>query len=256
MTTNYQDNLGASPGDGSDTPDAKDRAQQAAGTAADQTKHVAGVAQEEAAKVATEARDQLRGLLGDATTQVDEQSRQQKSKLTETLRTFGDDLQDMSQGQNSSGPANQLVQQVADQAKTFASHLESREPQELLDDVRRFARRRPGTFLLGALAAGVVVGRLARGAKAAKDADTTSGTPTTGNPSGYTDSPVAAPRTVGSVSPAPVGTVSADPIGTSGHAPEPHESLGVPGPGRDALVDPLDSSEPLPGGSPSAGGPA
>jgi len=31
--------------------------------------------------------------------------------------------------------------------------------------VRGFARRRPGTFLLGALAAGIVAGRLARGAK-------------------------------------------------------------------------------------------
>jgi hypothetical protein len=51
----------------------------------------------------------------------------------------------------------------------MASHLDGKEPSELLDDVRQFARRRPGTFLLGALAAGVVVGRLTRGAKAAQD---------------------------------------------------------------------------------------
>ena len=61
------------------------------------------------------------------------------------------------------------MQQVAEQARGLASQLDDREPSELLEDVRRFARRRPGTFLLGALAAGIVVGRLTRGAKAAQD---------------------------------------------------------------------------------------
>jgi hypothetical protein len=150
----------------------------------------------------------------------------------------------MSRQQDGSGPATQLVQQVADRAKSLATHLDDREPRELLDDVRRFARQRPGTFLVGALAAGVVVGRLARGAKSAKDAPAP-------------PSAVETPTTVGTVRPTPVSTVGVAPLATDiGHAPEPHESLGDPGPGRDALVDPLDSSEPLPGGSPSGGGPA
>lgn len=38
----------------------------------------------------------------------------------------------------------------------------------MVDQVRGFARRRPGTFLLGALALGVVAGRLGRGAKDAQ----------------------------------------------------------------------------------------
>jgi hypothetical protein len=67
------------------------------------------------------------------------------------------------------GVAAQVVQQVAGQARGLAAHLDDREPTELLEDVRRFARRRPGTFLLGALAAGIVVGRVTRGAKAAQD---------------------------------------------------------------------------------------
>lgn len=253
MTTNYQNDLGGSPDTGSDSsPGAKDRAQQAAGTAAEETKHVAGVAQEEAAKVAAEAKDQLRGLLGDATHQVDEQSRAQKSRLTETLRTFGDDLDGMAQQQDGSGPATQLVQQVAQQAKGLASHLEDREPQDLIEDVRRYARRRPGTFLLGAVVAGVVVGRLTRGAKAAKDeqggSHQDSGTvePTL---AGGRAPVTTAPRTVGTVSPTPVVT---DP----GYAPEPVEPFGAPGPGRDALVDPLDPLDPPHGGSPTGRGPA
>jgi hypothetical protein len=51
--------------------------------------------------------------------------------------------------------------------ENFAGKLQSREPAELLDEVRRFARRKPGMFLLGAAAAGVLAGRLTSGVKAA-----------------------------------------------------------------------------------------
>jgi hypothetical protein len=148
---------------------AKDQAKQAAGNAADQGKHVAGVAQDEVKNVASEAQNQLRGLLEEATNQVDEQSKAQKTRLADTVRSFGDDLESMRGEGQQDGVAAQVVQQVAGQARSLASHLDDRNPSELLDDVRRFARRRPGTFLLGALAAGIVVGRVTRGAKAAQD---------------------------------------------------------------------------------------
>jgi uncharacterized protein YjbJ (UPF0337 family) len=181
MTTNYREDPVSSPEDGSgDSVDAKERAQQVAGSAAEQGQHVAGVAQEHAKKITGEAKDQARGLIDEASSQIDEQSRIQKTKLAETLRGFGEDLERMS-GQDSDGSeesaneggdmARQLVQQAAHQAQDLAGHLENREPQELLDDVRRFARQKPGTFILGALVAGVVVGRLTRGAKAANDED-------------------------------------------------------------------------------------
>lgn len=48
-----------------------------------------------------------------------------------------------------------------------ASRLQDREPGELLDEVRRFARRKPGMFLLGAAAGGVLAGRLTSGMSAA-----------------------------------------------------------------------------------------
>jgi hypothetical protein len=55
-----------------------------------------------------------------------------------------------------------LAREVSERVRSFGSHLEGREPGQLLDEARDFARRRPGTFLLGALAAGVVAGRLFR----------------------------------------------------------------------------------------------
>lgn len=215
MTTNHQHDLGpagastgpapqettattqgpATQGSASQGAVAKDKAREAAGTAADETKHVAGVAQDEVRQVAAEASQQLRGLVDEATQQVTEQTSVQKSRLAGTVRSFGDDLQSMHQQGDSSGLAAQVVQQVSEQARSLASSLEDREPADLLDDVRRFARERPGTFLLGALAAGVVAGRLARGAKGARDGSTT----TTGS-----DRTAAAPRSVGRTPGAPV----------------------------------------------------
>ena len=72
--------------------------------------------------------------------------------------------------EHGSGLAAGVAAEVADRARSLSRQLDQREPSEILDDVRRFARQRPGTFLLGALAAGVVVGRLLRGTKDAVEA--------------------------------------------------------------------------------------
>ena len=154
------------------SPSAQEKAQQTASTAADEGKKVAGTAKEEAQNVASEAQFQARSLLDDATTQVSEQSRAQRDRLVGTLHSVSQDLDKMASQADGSGVAADLVRQVSQRTRSLGDHLDGREPNEILDDVRQFARRRPGTFLLGALAAGVVAGRLARGAKAAKDGST------------------------------------------------------------------------------------
>jgi hypothetical protein len=164
------------------------RAQETASTATDEGKHVAGVAADEARSVASDATTQVRNVVGDTVDQVrgqlDDQGRTQKDKLAGTLGSFSDDLAQMAE--NSSGLAANVAHEVAERARSISQQLDSREPAELLDDVRRFARQRPGTFLLGALAAGVVVGRLVRGTKDSIEAAEASGTgpssSTTGTP--------------------------------------------------------------------------
>jgi hypothetical protein len=185
MTANYPESgSGAYAGDPtgpqSGAAGAKAQAQQAAGTAADETKHVAGVAQGEAQHVAAEAKSQVQDLVGQATSQVEEQSRTQLGRLAGTLRSYGDDLEKMAA--QSDGPASGLAREAAERVQGLSSHLEGREPRDLLDDVRSFARRKPGVFLGGALIAGIVAGRLTRGAKAANDG-TAGSTGRTGGPS-------------------------------------------------------------------------
>ncbi len=67
--------------------------------------------------------------------------------------------------------ATDLAQQAAEKAHQFAGWLEQRDPGSVLDEVRSFARQRPGAFLAIALGAGVVTGRLVRGLTAGSEAD-------------------------------------------------------------------------------------
>lgn len=218
-TTGGYDAGGYSAGTGGSEASTTDKAKDTASTATDQGKQVAGTAKDEALNVAGTAAEQARNVVGDAkqqvTTQLNDQATTGRDKLSETLRTLGDDLQKMAQGEGpSQGMATDLAQQVSDRVRAFGSHLENREPAQLLDDARDFARRRPGTFLLGALAAGVVAGRMFRatadGAAAASLAESDGATGTTGTTYG------AAPTdpTYGTTG------VGAGPMGTaSGNAP-------------------------------------
>jgi uncharacterized protein YjbJ (UPF0337 family) len=134
-------------------------------SAAQESRRVAGVAQEEAGNVAAEAKDQMKNLVDQAKSEVSEQGRVQKDRLVQTLTTLGDDLDHMAEQSDRSGMATDLTRQAAGRVRDLGNRLDGREPSQILDDVRAFARRRPGAFLLGALAAGAVAGRITRGAK-------------------------------------------------------------------------------------------
>jgi hypothetical protein len=217
---------------------AQEKAQQVAGTAADEGRNLAATAKDEAAAVAGEAQTQVRNLMSEATTEIQDQTRTQQRRLAGTVRSFAEDLQNMAADQ--SGMASDVARQVADRAQSLAGHLEGREPSDLLGDVRDFARRRPGTFLLGALAAGVVAGRLTRAAQAAKsESDTstvTSPVTTAGNASGTSTFP-AQPGFAADV------TSPAEPLSGGAHAAPSGSGFGTTGDvGGTASADPLEGT--------------
>ncbi|HEX5512756.1 MAG TPA: hypothetical protein VFX41_13675, partial [Actinomycetales bacterium] len=134
-------------------------------------KHVAGVAGEEAQNLGQEAKEQAKDLMEGFRGQVQEQSGAQKDRLVDMLRQFSNELQQMADSGGTSGLANDVVRQVSSRARDLYQGMENREPGELLDEVRRFARRKPGVFLFGAAAAGVLAGRLTRGVKSSTGSD-------------------------------------------------------------------------------------
>jgi hypothetical protein len=140
---------------------------------------VASTAVEQGKNVLEEGKTQARNLTHEVGQQAHEQSKVQKDKAASGLRSLGTELQSMAASQGGqSGLATDLAQQAAAKVQDLAGWLDQREPGELLDEVRALARRKPGTFLLGALAAGVVAGRLTRGAVDATRSDTGNGSAT------------------------------------------------------------------------------
>ncbi len=135
-------------------------------TAKESGGHVADTAIEQARQVTGEARDQARDLLQEGRQQVREQAQVGQRKAADSLSGMADELGRMAD--NSDGMVGDLARQGASRAREFSEWLQRREPGELLDEVRGWARQHPGTFLLGAALAGVLAGRLTRGTVAAR----------------------------------------------------------------------------------------
>ena len=136
-------------------------------TAVGAGKNVASTARDEAANVVAEAGTQAKSLLGTVSDEVRSQGRTQQSRLAEAVHSVAQELGSMSAKSEQSGPVADLAQQASRRAGEVGHWLETKEPSEVLDDVRSFARRRPAMFLGLCALAGVVVGRLGRGAVAA-----------------------------------------------------------------------------------------
>ena len=101
--------------------------------------------------------------MGTVSDEVRSQGRTQQSRLAEAVHSVAQELGSMSAKSEQSGPVADLAQQASRRAGEVGHWLETKEPSEVLDDVRSFARRRPAMFLGLCALAGVVVGRLGRG---------------------------------------------------------------------------------------------
>jgi hypothetical protein len=212
---------------------ARDEATDVGRTAADAGRQVAGTAAEQAANVAQEVKTQARDLLGEARGQAQGQARAGQQKAADGIRSLSQELREMAEGGQQSGMASEVARQAADRADNLAEWLGRREPGDLVDEVRSFARRRPGAFLLGAAVAGVVVGRLTRGA--VDSARTESGPA----PQHLAGSPT---YRVPATPPSPYPTGLDTPTPPQGHAVPPHlpPSPSAPLPPAPAHVPPVD----------------
>jgi hypothetical protein len=140
----------------------RDEAGEVARTARDSAQNVAETARTEAANVASEVKASTKDLLAQARTDLTHQAGAQQQKVADGLRSVSNELQAMARASDQPGVASDLVRQAAERSSSVASWLEARDPGSLLDEVKAYARQRPGTFLLLAAGAGVLAGRLSR----------------------------------------------------------------------------------------------
>jgi hypothetical protein len=161
-----------------------------ASTTLEASTEVAAVAKEQAAQVLGDSIDEAKDLASSVAATVKEQFSTQSGKVSEQLSALSEQLT----AGDTSGVVGQVMSEAGQRLRTLADHLQSVGPEGVLSDLRAYARRNPGSFLLGAAAAGLVTGRLVKGLGAGS-------TPQT--PAGPTSAP-ALPTYQAPPSPAPV----------------------------------------------------
>ncbi|WP_051366059.1 RAD23 family protein [Hamadaea tsunoensis] len=130
------------------------------GTADEGAEH--GV-QEHGGDLATETGRQGRTLYEEARSQVGEQVVAQQKRLVHGLYALSGEVGKMAEDGGRTGPAaTHLARQASDRIADTARWIDDRDPGQVVEDVKAYARRRPAMFLTAAALLGVVAGRLAR----------------------------------------------------------------------------------------------
>jgi hypothetical protein len=143
-----------------ETPASRSTAEQAR----EGTRQVADTAREQAQTVLGEARGQTRQAADRMRLRVTDEANMQTRRFAESVRAWSDELASMAEGGKPDSQARGVVQQIAASGREAADYLDQHGVQGVVDDIKGFARRRPGGFLAGAVLAGFV---LARATKAA-----------------------------------------------------------------------------------------
>jgi hypothetical protein len=154
---------GGGQSESSTTDVARDQASDVKDTTKEAGQQVVQETKQQAANVVAEARDQTGNLLRQGAAEVSSQAGQQQQRLAQSIHSMAQELGSMASASHESGPMQNIVQEASRRGGEVAHWLENHEPSDVLDQLRSFARRRPATFLIGAAAAGVLVGRLSRG---------------------------------------------------------------------------------------------
>jgi len=169
----------------STTGAAKEQAGEVAQTAKHAGTQVAGTVKEQAGAVTAEATHQARRLLNQTTSELSDQAATQQQRVAGGLHSLADELQGLINGEPKEGIAQDVARTASDKVHEIADWLDRRDPASLLDEVRSYARRRPGAFLAIALGAGVLAGRLTKGLTASNDSGQQSRSGQSAVPGGY-----------------------------------------------------------------------
>lgn len=219
----------ASPNDDSKTRQAADAGGEVATEAADHARQLGDSASQKANEVASHAtagahdvarhaRQQAGAVTGVAADQVGQLVEQARGELQRTARErteqigglLGDvasQLRALAEGRpEDAGRTVDYVGQAVDATERLATRLRQGGPEGLVDDVTRFARRRPGLFLAGAAVAGFGVGRLLRAGKDSGSLQSLAAGPDQTSTGGVTGPGVPAAPPVGRPDPATADT--------------------------------------------------
>jgi gas vesicle protein len=121
-------------------------------------------AKEQGREVAAETGRQVKQLFGQVRSEVTDQARVQQRRVADGLYSVANEAARIADQGGESGPVTQVVREASGQIMQAGQWLENREPGHVLNELKSYARRHPGAFLVGAAVLGVVAGRLAKNA--------------------------------------------------------------------------------------------
>jgi hypothetical protein len=134
-------------------------------TAADGAKEVAGEATAQTKAVISQAKQQVDDLVTQTRHEVRQQAEDRSAQAASGLRRLSEQVAALADGHpDSAGSLPRYLEEVQEHVRGLAFRLEQDGSQGIVDDMSRFARRRPGLFLTGALGAGFLAGRVLRAA--------------------------------------------------------------------------------------------
>lgn len=143
---------------------ARDEGVEVAQHAREAAGQVGSTVAEQAAQVRRETADQARHVVRDVRERVAAEAESQAQRVSKQLGRIADELGEMARSAPSDSMSAGAIRSAADTSRQAARFLDERGAQGLLDSARDYARRKPGTFLLGAAVAGFLVGRVAKSA--------------------------------------------------------------------------------------------
>lgn len=143
-------------------PSASEMAEQGLQSAKEHGAATAAAVRQEAASVAASAAEHAKSLVGTAGEELKVQGRSQTDRLAEALRGVSEELGRMASDAEQATPLVRVVGTLSDATGQLAGRLDDGGPEGVVADVSRFARCRPGTFLLASVAAGFATARLIR----------------------------------------------------------------------------------------------
>ena len=139
-------------------------ARQVGADAMQKASDVGSVAGTEARAVVDEAKERANDALRQTREKLRGEATAQSRRLAAAMRDVGGQLDAMANSPSADGLVPDLSRRAAGTLTRTANQIDERGPEAALDDLKSFARRRPGVFLAGALGLGFVVGRMIRAA--------------------------------------------------------------------------------------------
>lgn len=146
------------------TQQIKDQTRAVGETAAQAGGDLVQSAKEQGREVVAETGRQAKQLYGQVRSEVTDQARTQQKRIADGLYSVANEASRIADQGGESGPVTNVVRGASGRIMRAGQWLEVREPAQIVDEVKAYARRHPAVFLLAAGVLGAMAGRLAKNA--------------------------------------------------------------------------------------------